>query len=204
MAALTPTELVQRVLENVDRIVGDTQCPDAAIQRKSDDEYRRLRRRLSSEFPTIYEKKSGNLVVTTGSTVAKPTDCEAIRVFEKSTGAAWYPLQVSSSLNREIPAALSFYEIGANLQIMPESQAAGTYRLFYTEAPPAVITTYEVPDGLEGIIIEKVSAWARQRHNEMEHVNYHLTMAKTIWDEQYMALWNRYGSHGQSGMNLTG
>jgi hypothetical protein len=29
-------------------------------------------------------------------------------------------------------------------------------------------------------------------------------MAKTIWDEQYMALWNRYGSHGQSGMNLTG
>lgn len=203
MASLSPDDLVQRVLENVDRIVGDAQCPADAIKRKGDDEYRRLRRRLSAEFPTIYEKKSADLVITTGSTVAKPADCEAIRVFEKQNGGNWFPLTVVAPLNREQPQWLAFYEIGANIQINPESQAPGTYRLFYTAAPPTVITTYDVPDGLEGIIIEKTSAWARQRHNELEHVNYHLAAAKAIWDEQYMALWNRYGAHGQSGMNIT-
>jgi hypothetical protein len=42
-----------------------------------------------------------------------------------------------------------------------------------------------------------------QRHNEVEQMAYHMAEAVKIWDEAYMGLWNRYGSHGKSGLNIT-
>jgi hypothetical protein len=203
MAALSPTDAVQRVLENVGRVVGDAQCPAAAIQRVLDDEYRVLRRKLSAEFPTIYEALSTTFVLTTTSTITKPTDCETIRVVEKQAGSGWYPLDVASSLNRDQQGRLSFYEFGAILQIVPEASAAGSYRIFYEPSPPTVITTYQVPDGMERILIELASVWARQRHDEDEKCARHEAKAKQIWDDCYMGLWNRYGSHGRSGLQET-
>lgn len=203
MAALTEALLVTRVLDALGRITGDAQLPDTAIKRKADDVYRRLRRRLSAEFPSLYEAISSTTTLTSTSTIAKPSDCEAIRVVERQSGTDWYPLQVAPSLNRDEVTTLSFYEIGANIQIVPTTAAAGSYRIIYLAKPAAAITTYDVPDGLEGIIVEETCAWARQRHNEMEHVRYHKDEAKQIWKEAYMGLWNRYGSHGASGMNTT-
>lgn len=204
MPSLTPTDATQRVLENVGRVVGDAQCPAAAIQRKLDDSYRTLRRRLSEEFPTIYEKVSSPITVAAGAvSFNKPTDCEAIRVLEKQSAynsSCWYPVDVAPSLNRDQYGTLSFYEMGAVLYLSPFPAAPGTYRLYYIASPPDTITTYDVPNGLERILIEEASAWARQRHNEMEQVAYHLAQARQIWDDNYMGLWRRYGSHGQSGL----
>lgn len=204
MAALTPSDLVLQVLDNLGRVTGDAQLPSATITRRADAEYRILRRRLSGEFPSIYEAVSTpTTIVAPTTTIAKPTDCETIRVLEKQVGTTWVALDVSSSLNRDEYSELSFYEIGANVQILPEASAPGTYRFIYIKAPPTTVTTYDVPDGLERIIVEEVSAWGRQRHNEMEQVAYHKTEAKRIWDESYMPLWNRYGSHGRSVLNIT-
>lgn len=203
MATLTPTDAVLRVLENVGRVSGDAQLPSATIQRRLDDEYRTLRRRLSEEFPTLYEAVSSSTTLTSATTIAKPTDCEAIRLLEKQIGSTWFPIAVASSLNRDEFGMLAFYEIGANVQITPTEGAPGTYRFIYIKSPATTITTYDVPDGLERIIIEETSAWARQRHNEMEFVSYHKAEAKRIWDDNYMGLWRRYGSHGRSVLNET-
>ena len=205
MAALTPTTATQRVLENIGRVVGDAACPADAIQRRLDDEYRRLRRKLSAEFPTLYETVSATTTLT-GSTVTitKPSDCDAVRVVEKQAGALWTSLVVLPSLNRDEGACLGFYEqggLGGNIIIAPTASAPGTYRMYYDKVPPATITTYELPDGLEGIILEETSAWGRQRHDE--DPTYHKAAAKQIWDDAYMGLWNRYGSHGQSGLQIT-
>jgi hypothetical protein len=204
MAALTPTDLVLQVLENLGRVSGDAQLPAATITRRADAEYRNLRRRLSGEFPSIYEGVSTPTTISAPTTtLAKPTDCETIRVLEKQVGTDWTPLEVASSLNRDEYGGLSFYELGANVQILPEAAAPGTYRFIYIKQPATTVTTYDVPDGLERIIVEEVSAWGRQRHNEMDQVKYHKDEAKRIWDENYMPLWNRYGSHGRSVLNQT-
>ena len=202
MAALSPTDAVQRVLDNLGRVLGDVQLPADAIIRRLDDEYRRRRRRLSAEFPTIYEALSP-VSTLTGSTTsfAKPTDCETVRVVEKQSGAYWTSIPVAPSLNRDEIGCLCFYEQGGNIVLTPFASAPGSYRVYYVMAPPAVVTTYDVPDGLEGIIVEETSAWARQRHND--EPTFHKEQAKQIWDDQYMALWNRYGSSGQPGMQIT-
>jgi len=201
MAALSEANAVIRVLDAIGRVSGDAQLPSATIIRKLDDEYRRLRRRLAAEFPSLYEKISASTTLTTTSTITKPTDCEFIRVVEKQLGSYWYPLQAAPSLNRDLVEELAFYEIGTAIQILPTASAAGVYRIIYVASPATAVTTYDVPDGVEGIIIEETAAWARQRHNEMDQVKYHKEEARRIWDEAYMGLWNRYGSHGRSAMN---
>ena len=202
MAALTPADAVTRVLENVGRVDGDQSIPSDAILRRLDDEYRRLRRRLSAEFPTLYEATSGSLTVASGaSSFAKPVDCETVRVVEKKAGERWGSIPVAPSLNRDEVNGLCFYEQGANIVLAPDASAPGVYRVHYIKIPTATVTTYEVPDGVEGIIIEMASAWARQRHDE--DPSYHRAEAQRIWDEQYMGLWNRYGSNGLPGMQIT-
>lgn len=200
MAALTPANLIVRVLENVGRVSGDEQCPAAVIERRADDEYRSLRRRLSAEFPSLYEGLSSETTLTTTAVTAKPTDCETVRLVERKSGDNWFPIEAASSFARSFPERLSFYERGADLIITPPSLAPGVYRIHYVKAPAAVVTTYDVPDGLETIIVELVSAWARQRHNEVEQVRYHQDQAKRVWDENYSALRRRYGSHSQSAL----
>ena len=202
MAALAPTDAVQRVLDNLGRVSGDQQLPSDAIIRRLDDEYRRLRRCLSGEFPTIYEALSPvSTLVGSITSFAKPSDCETVRVCEKQSGAYWTSVPVAPSLNRDEIGALCFYEQGANIVITPSASAPGSYRLYYLMSPPTTVTTYDVPNGLEGIIIEETSAWARQRHNE--DPTFHKQAAQQIWTEQYMALWNRYGSSGQPGLQIT-
>jgi hypothetical protein len=202
MAALSPSDLVTRVLENIGRVAGDRQCPAEAITRRADDEYRRLRRRLSFEFPSLYERTSTNFTLTTTVTsFAKPDDCEHVRVVERQAGDRWNSIVVAPSLNRDEVGGICFYEQGANIVVVPPLSAPGVYRCHYLAVPPAIVTTYDVPDGMEGIIIEEVSAWARQRHEE--DPSYHKAVAKQIWDDQFMPLWNRYGSHGQSALQIT-
>jgi hypothetical protein len=121
-------------------------------------------------------------------------------VLEKQYGDQWTPIGVLPSLNRDDSLELGFYEMGSVFKITPLQDAPGTYRMFYTQAVADGYATYDVPTGLEDIIVEEVAAWARQRHDE--NPKYHQDEAKRIWDEMYMTLWNRYGSHSGSGMNI--
>lgn len=201
MAALTVAEARTRVLEAIGRVDGDEQCPAAAIDRRIDTVFRRLRRRLAFEFPSLYEAVSTAQTITDDE-VDKPDNFEALRVLEKQDGSSWVPLGVLPSLNREDSLDLAFYELGSVFKITPTADAPGTYRMFYTTAPAAGYTTMDLPLGLEDIVIEETAAWACSRHNE--DPSFHQAEARRIWDEQYMPLWNRYGSHSASGMNLAG
>lgn len=201
MAALTPANAVIRVLEALGRVSGDAQCPSDAITRRLDTAYRRLRRRLSGEFPSLYEAVSPNQTIT-GDSLTKPADFDAVRLIQKQYGDQWVSIGVSPSLNREDSLELAFYELGSVFKVTPASTAPGTYRIFYTVAPVDGYTTYDVPAGLEDIIVAEVAAWASERHEERERTKYHQDEAKRIWDEAYMPLWNRYGSHSNSGMNI--
>lgn len=204
MASLSPDDAVLRVLDNLGRESGDLQFGEAVIKRRLDDEYRRLRVRLAADFPSFYEKVSAETTVTSGNTITKPTDCESVRVLERKCGSGWTPVTLTNSLNRSEFIGPAFYEMGGTVYLTPPENAPGTYRIFYTSTPPAVITTYDLPDGLEGIIIEEVSAFGRQRHNEMEQYNLHKAEAKRIWEDAWMPLWKRAnsGSHGKSALKI--
>lgn len=199
MAQLTPAEAVTRVLEAIGRVDGDEQCPAAAITRRLDTEYRRFRRRLAFEFPSLYEALSTTQTITDDE-LDKPDDCELIRVVQKQTGENWYAIGAVPSLNRDDVVELSWFEMGAVLKIRPVIQAPGTYRMYYTVAVEDGYTTFDVPAGMEDILVEEVAAWASARHNE--DPAYHKAEAKRIWDEQYMTLWNRFGSHSASGLQV--
>jgi hypothetical protein len=139
----------------------------------------------------------------TGATwIAKPNDYESLRLLEKQTNNGyWMPVVIYPSLNRHEATGISFYEQGTRLVLFPETEAPGTYRITYLTKAVDGYTSYDVPDGLEQIIVEETSAFVRQRHEE--DPGYHKAIAKQIWDDQYMSLWNRYGSHGRSGLNIT-
>ena len=134
--------------------------------------------------------------------IGEPADFESLRLLERLTGnGQWMPVASSSSLNRRESLNISFYEQGRFLMLSPDSEAPGQYRLTYESKVPDGYTYYDLPDGFEQIIIEETSAFVRQRHEE--DPTYHKREAQRIWDDQYMSLWNRYGSHGRSGLNIT-
>lgn len=205
MAALTIANGILRVLEAIGRVSGDTQCPSSAITSRLDTEYRRLRRRLIGEFPSIYEATSSNIVLTgTDDELDKPSGCDTVLLVEKlidGSSGTWTPLSVVSTLNRNETMALSYFEQGSVLKVRPTSATAGTYRISYVAMPVDGYTTYDLPDGLDDMLVELVAAWARVRHEE--DPTPHRQEAARIWNEQYMPLWNRYGAHGQSGLQIT-
>jgi len=198
-SATTVTDAILRVLEAIGRVSGDTACPSSAITSRLDAEYRRLRRRVAAEFPTIYEKTSTSETLTTGVYLTRPTDCEIIRVLEKQSGNSWVPISVAPSLNRNEWGSISFYVQGEKVYIVPTSVAPGTYRFHYTEEPASGYTSMYLPAGLEDIVIEETAAWARVRHEEDPAP--HKMAARQLWDDAYMGLWQAYGSHGRSGLN---
>ena len=201
MAALTVAQARTEVLEAIGRVDGDTQCPATAIDKRIDTAFRRLRRRLAFEFPSLYEAVSTPETIT-ADVLSKPADFEAVRVIEKQYGTFWVTLGALPSLNRDDCQELAFYELGSVFKITPITQAPGTYRMFYTTAPASNYTTMDLPLGLEDIVIAEVAAWASERHEERERTDDLRKEAKRIWDEQYMTLWNRFGSHSNSGMNI--
>jgi hypothetical protein len=199
MAVLTVAEATTRVYEAIGRVDGDEACPAAAVAKRIDTEYRRLHRRCSFEFPSLYESVSGPTVIT-ADVLTKPTDFEALHVLQKQDGGGWTALGALPSLNREDSMELGFFEMGDTFKITPVANAPGTYRMYYATGPGATYTTMDLPIGLEDIVIELVAVWACRRHSE--EAQYHAEEAKRIWDEQYMALWNRYGAHSRSGLNV--
>jgi hypothetical protein len=201
MAQITVAEATTRVLEAIGRVDDDEQCPATAIERRIDTVYRRLRRRLAAEFSSMYEALSDSDTITDDE-LDKPDDCEIVQLVQKQNGSSWETLGVLPSLNRDDCSELSYFEMGDVLKIRPVESAPGTYRMYYTTAVEDGYTTLDVPAGLEDIVIEEVAAWASARHNE--DAAYHRKEADRIWDEQYMALWNRYGANARSGLNMSG
>lgn len=181
----------------------DTQTTDTQITGQLDRSLKRLRRRLSAAFPSIFETVSASIVVAAGaSTITKPVDCEHVTVLEKQNASGyWDFLDVNSSLNRSAAATLSFYERDGSIILDPAYLAAGTYRIHYSQALVDGYTSIDLPAGLEEIVIEEVCAWVRQRHEE--DPSYHLMRARQVWDENWMPLKKRYGAHGRSSLQIT-
>ena len=172
----------------------DTQVTDAQLDVKIDQEFQRLRRALGAYVPALFESTSAPTITAGNNTIAKPATFERVRRLERLiSGALYYPVPVVDMLNANQETQLVFYEQGSNLVLMPISRAEGTYRLTFVTKPAAGYTTFDVPEGCEDVIIERVAAWVRQRHDE--DPGYHLRAAAEMWKEQRSVLLRRYGLH---------
>jgi hypothetical protein len=182
----------------------DTQFTDTQLLAELVDEYRRLRRWLCVHVPTLCEATVSGIAATEAAPyIAKSAlvDFERVILVSKLYGSSYYPVDVSSGLDRLAPCRLSVHETPTQLSLTPAAQAAGTWQVIYAVGAAATLTTaslIDLPDGLADVVVERGCVWARQRHNE--DWQYHEKRAERIQAEQCGLLKARYGSHGQSGL----
>lgn len=162
----------------------DTQTTDTQITAELDREYRRVRRWLASFLPSLYQKTQ-DYTINPGSTtpetskVQKPSDYERIIRFEQQFSQGyWQPLAVR-------PVLMASEGVRRDV--------AGSYRLTYSAKPVDGYTSFDLPEGVEDVLIGYVSAWVRQRHNE--DPTFHLARAEQMKREAQVSLVMRYGAH---------
>lgn len=155
------------------------------------DEYRRLRRWLCVHAPSLCESTATAIAVA-GTSITKAvslTDFERVVLVSRLEGSTYYPISTTSRYAMVTP---------------PTGSVAGTYEVAYLKGAPASITTstpLDLPLGLEDVLIERSSAWVRQRHNEeIGRINYHLKRADDMLNEAAGLLKGRNGAHGESGL----
>ena len=162
----------------------DTQTTGTQITAELDREYRRVRRWLSTFVPSLYQKTQ-DYTIAAGSTTAalskltKPVDFERIiRLEQQFSQGYMQPLAVRPALMASEGT---------------RRDTAGTYLLTYVARPVDGYTAFDVPDGVEDIIISIVAGWVRQRHNE--DPSYHMARAEQMKREAQVSLVMRYGAH---------
>lgn len=167
----------------------DTQTTPTQITAELDREYRRVRRWLSTFVPSLYQK-TANFTIAAGATtealskITKPDDFERVIRFEQQfTQGYWQPLAVR-------PAIAASEGVRRDV--------AGTYKLTYVAKPVDGYTSFDVPEGVEDVIISLVSAWVRQRHDE--EATFHLMRAEQLKREAQVSLVMRYGAHPVSAL----
>lgn len=193
----------------------DTQVTDAQILRHAVKEYQRLRRWLCLTAPNLCQ------VTVSAQAVASPScqltksalvsavgggsthTVERIRRIEVLVGDLYQPIRAAGPLEGQYSPYIWWEEFPTYLQFGPASAAAGTYQVTYTKGPPAAAdistsTVVDLPLGVDDALVEYVSAWIRQRHNE--DPKYHLGIASDIIATATSLLRNRTGEHGQSAL----
>lgn len=181
----------------------DTQVTDSQLLVKVDQEFRRLRRRLSTFVPSLFQAVA-SIAISAGNSFAKPAGFESLILLERlGSGGRYFPVGIldPSALDANQPLRVSAYEQGSTFVVMPEAQAIGTYRLTYGTAPSAGYLSFDLPAGFEDIVIERCASWVRVRHDE--DPGHHDREADRIWREQITPLRRRYGRHPVGGLAIT-
>jgi hypothetical protein len=199
----------------------DDQTTSAQIYSRLAREYQRLRRWLIHHAPA-YCKEIDSVTIAAGASVINKSSlvpAAATQVFETlyridrllDDGTTYKPLGVRSPLDTGRASwlssggyGLSFEEFPAYFQILPETQAPGTYRVIYLTGVGDTMdaaTAIYLPAGLEDVVTHRVAAWVRQRHDQEEKVPYHLRLADDILKEQQRFLSHNYGVHKMDGIS---
>lgn len=167
----------------------DTQTTDTQITAELDREYRRVRRWLSTFAPTLYQKTQ-DYTIAAGSTtpetskVQKPSDFERIVRFEQQFSQGyWQPLAVR-------PVLVASEGVRRDV--------GGTYKLTYIAKPVDGYTAFDVPEGVEDVIVTWVSAWVRDRHDE--DPSFKLAQYEKLKRDAQVSLTMRYGAHPVSAL----
>jgi hypothetical protein len=181
----------------------DTQVTDAQLTVKLDQEFRRLRRQLAAHVPSLFEATATATITAGNNTIAKPATFERVRLLERLIASArYYVVPLMDRLNANQSGTLNFYEQAANIVIQPPEAAPGDYRLTFQTKPATGYTSFDVPEGLEDVFIERCAAWVRVRHEE--DPTPHIALANDVWTEQRRVLKKRYGAHPVPGLQRTG
>jgi hypothetical protein len=210
MAQMTVAEVLTAIRATTNHGTADaddSQTTNAMMTAKIDREYKHLRRQLVSAIPELGQLTgSGAITAIATNTIAFPTGYERlIRLERLISGTDYYPLEVADPLNAHQASALSYVENGGASvwAIYPRENSIGTYRITYVAGVVSGYTSLTLlPEGLEEVVIERVAAWVRQRHDE--DPTYHLTQASRLYKEALSSLRKRYGKHGRSAMVHTG
>lgn len=151
-------------------------------------EYKKVRRKLSARFPSLFTKTSDPIVVT-AQTLTKPTDFEKLGTYgriERQEGTSWVTIPHASPVNPEGDGYIGHMEQGAAFHLTPASSAPGTYRFVYISSPSSCFPAADIPMGFEDVIIQKVIAKVQRRIGGDPEP--HLEEAKETFDETAAAL----------------
>lgn len=130
----------------------DQQVTDAMITGELDQEYRDLRRYLSQFAPSLYQKTQLFTLVNPANTCAKPDDFERLIRFEvKFSQACWEPMAIRPTIAQSQGIAVP---------------VDGDYRLTYVARPVDGYTAFDLPEGANRILVNKVAAWVCTRFND--------------------------------------
>lgn len=176
-------------------------------------EYKRVRRELARIAPQLYTAVSNTTVLSgVQNTIAKPADFQALRRVEKLSddGIHFFPVQATDELGPDMDE-LNWREQGANILLgtWDAIDLPGTYRLIYVQQPTTLQwdpsddnpnDTLDLPDGVEDVVAERVSARVRERVEEDSAPN--LRRADEVWREAARGLRERYGEHPHGGLKI--
>lgn len=179
----------------------DTQVTDDQLDEQINQDYFKLRRRISQLVPSLYTETDEEQTLSgTDDTLDMPADFERLVRLERQYGSDWYPVEISDELTPHL-GILNAREEADGIKLAPVSLAPGTYRLIYVMEPQGLdgdTDDIDVPGGCEDIIVQWGAAFVRRRHDEDPSA--HMTMADQIWREQKKALLRRYGKHAAPGL----
>lgn len=183
----------------------DTQVTDTQLNAWIDTEHKLFRRELSQIVPSLYAATDEEQTLDSSleeDSLSLPDDYERLVRVEKQAGSVWYPVDISDELNPHT-GTLVVREEGTDLVVSPATQTSGTYRIVYVQKPATMgsdSATLDVPDGCEGIVVERVCALVRVRLDE--DATPHQQRALALWTEQKKYLRRRYGKSPQPGLRL--
>lgn len=184
----------------------DTQFTDTQLLGVLAGECRRLTKWMCMYLPSLREAVVSGITVDGTGVILKSalTDFERLRRVERlaNGGVNYFPVDIAPGIEADYPYRVSVREQPTQLFISPASLAAGTYQVVYCKgasSSPALGDTVDMPDELCDVMVERGCMWARQRHNEMDHVSYHEKRADALMADAY-GLRNRYGDHGKPGL----
>lgn len=185
----------------------DTRVTTAQIREWLAQAYKRLRRLVSGVAPSLYTATSPTQALSGASadfSLASLTLFERPLRLEIQSGTRWDPVAKANDLD---PWAGGWLEEDGVLRIF---DASGIYHLVYVTKPDLTEGsgnyTIRVPDGLEEIVTEAVSAKVvyRAGGGAMEDPAVHLTEVDRLWREQKTLIRRRYGNHVEGGLLETG
>jgi hypothetical protein len=186
----------------------DTQVTEPQLLAQMGIEYQRLRRWLCVVAPELCKAQVSVSVAAGATTILK----SALANFEKLIlierllqGNFYFPIRVNNGYDANRPGyGLTVEEFPTYLQLRPDNDCVGTYRVTYVAGVSGTVTTstvFDVPPGLEQVICSRCSAWVRQRLSE--DPSYDLRTADDILKEQRPLLMQRYGNLPQPGLIRT-
>lgn len=176
----------------------DDQVSDAQLNTWLTIEYRKLHKRLSARFPSLYTGTSATTtLVTDQQTITKPSNLAKIVHVERLEGSTWFALPKASKVAPELDAYIGWYEQGSTIVITPAASAPGSYRIKFVIAPASQFPASDIPTGFEDIIFQKVIAKLQNRIGG--DPSPHLDEADRTWKEQVRAQQNRLGGDPEPG-----